>query len=237
MRRQIVRRADPRVKEGAERYFKYQVRFLGLNTPGLREVAREVEPLLKTRPVSSLVAECFHLMHSEWAEERHIGIALLGRNVKRLPPGFLRMLEPVFDRTVGDWGACDHIASRILRPLVVTSPSARQRIVSWRKARSPWRQRVSAVAFVNEAKRGKYNRNILTICSTLVKNRDRFVQLGMGWVLRELYLADDRIVLAFLRRFYHLINREALRYAIEKMPTAMQTRLLAEHLEVTQSKA
>lgn len=207
------------------------MKFHGAKTTELREVARSLEPLLKLKPVSTLIAECFRLMHSEWAEEKHVGIALLGRNVKTLPSGFLKQLEPVFDRTVSDWGACDHIASRILRPLIA-DPTARKRIVAWRSARSPWRQRVAAVAFVNEAKGGEYNREILTICGTLVKNRDRFTQLGMGWVLRELYLADAEVVLAFLRRHYPTINREALRYAIEKMPKELQSTLLLEHKRI-----
>jgi 3-methyladenine DNA glycosylase AlkD len=116
---------------------------------------------------------------------------------------------------------------------MIANDAARKRIVGWRNAKWSWRQRVAAVAFVNEAKLGGYNREILTICRTLVKNRDRFVQLGMGWVLRELYLADQRIVLAFLRQHYSRINREALRYAIEKMPRGLQTIILKEHTEAT----
>lgn len=231
VRRRLQRIADPRVKEGAERYFKHQVKFIGVAAPQLRGVAREVEPWLEGDP-ERLMAECFKLMHSDLAEEKHVGIALLSRNLKRLPADFLRRLEPVFDQTVSDWGACDHIGGKILRPLIGDS-AARKRIVGWRNAKSPWRQRVSAVAFVNEAKRGNHNRSILIICSTLVKNRDRFVQLGMGWVLRELYLADAGAVLSFLRRNYPRINREALRYAIEKMPKALQTTILQEHKLLT----
>lgn len=229
VRRRIVERADPAVKAGSERYFKYQIRFLGLSAPGIREVAREVEPLLRDRPVSVLIDECFRLLHSPWAEERHVGITLLGRNVRRLPTDFLQRLEPVFDRTVKDWAACDHIAGRILRPLVSTNGAARRRVVGWRNARSPWRQRVAAVAFLGEARYGRRNREILTICRALVKNPDRFAQLGMGWVLRELFLADREIVLDFLRHHYPGINREALRYAIEKMPKSLQSTILAEH--------
>jgi 3-methyladenine DNA glycosylase AlkD len=79
------------------------------------------------------------------------------------------------------------------------------------------------VAFVNEAPHGRYDREILAICRALLRNRDGFVQLGMGWVLRELFLADGSLVLEFLRRHYPLINREALRHAIEKMPEPQQT--------------
>jgi 3-methyladenine DNA glycosylase AlkD len=228
VRERLLARADPVVKANYEWYFKGAVRFLGLKTPGIREVAREVEPLLEGRPISALVDESFRLLRSPWAEEKHVAIALLGRNVQRLPARFLRDFEPVFDRSVHDWGACDHVAGRILRPLVAL-PATRKRIVGWRGARSPWRQRAAAVAFVNEARHGRYNSEILTICRSLVRNPDRFVQLGMGWVLRELFLADRTVVLGFLARHYPLINREALRYAVEKMPATLQIRLLEQH--------
>ena len=62
-----------------------------------------------------------------------------------------------------------------------------------------------------------------------MKNDERFVQLGLGWVLRELYLADRDLVLSFLAAHYGELSREGLRYAIEKMPAELQMRLLAEH--------
>jgi len=228
VRERLLARADPVVKASYQWYFKGAVRFLGIKTPGIRKVAREVEPMLKGRPISQLVDECFRLLRSTWAEEKHVGIALLGRNVSRLPRRFLQDFEPVFDRSVHDWGTCDHVASRILRPLLAL-PTARKRVVRWRMARWPWRQRAAAVAFVNEACHGQYNREVLTVCRVLVKNRDRFVQLGMGWVLRELFLTDRKAVLQFLEQHYPLVNREALRYAVEKMPRPLQRRVLDAH--------
>jgi 3-methyladenine DNA glycosylase AlkD len=222
-------RADPVVRRNYEWYFQGAVRFIGLKTPEIRKVTREVEPLLRSRPVADLVAECFRLLRSPYAEEKHVAIALLGRNVHRLPPGFLAVFEPVFDATVHDWGACDHIASRILRQRLVATRRDRARIVGWRLASHPWRQRAAAVAFVQEARHGRYTREILTVCRALAQNHDRFVQLGMGWLLRELSLADRTRTLRFLARHYPRINREALRYAVEKLPAGVRRKVLNDH--------
>jgi len=54
----------------------------------------------------------------------------------------------------------------------------------------------------------------------------RFSQLGAGWVLRERWLAAPAEVEAFLSVQGPLMRREALRYAIEKMPPALQQRFL-----------
>jgi hypothetical protein len=130
------------------------VRFIRFKTTDIRRVAREVEPLLATQPITVLIRESFHLLSSPNAEEKHVAIALLGHTSSACPPHF--------------WTA-------------------------------------------------------------VVRNRDRFVQLGMGWVLRELFLADRKATLGFLGRHSARINGEALRYTIEKMPKTMQRRVLAEH--------
>lgn len=44
-----------------------------------------------------------------------------------------------------------------------------------------------------------------------------FVQLGTGWVLRELSLSDKNRVVEFIKENYDFFSREGLRYALEKM--------------------
>jgi 3-methyladenine DNA glycosylase AlkD len=70
-----------------------------------------------------------------------------------------------------------------------------------------------------------------------VKNPERFVQLGTGWALRELWLAEPRKVRAFLRDHYPHFSREGLRYAIEKMPPAQQRTHLDEHAQARRRRS
>ena len=130
---------------------------------------------------------------------------------------------------VRDWGTCDGIAARVLRPLVERNPRTRAGLVRWRRSPNPWRRRCAAVAFVSEARRGRCAREVVTICTGLAAVPERFSQLGMGWLLREFSHADRSRVVAFLRRHHRRVNREALRYAIERMPRQLQLELLAEH--------
>jgi hypothetical protein len=53
-----------------------------------------------------------------------------------------------------------------------------------------------------------------------------FVQLGTGWVLRELSRADLEGVIEFIKEHYEKFSREGLRYAIEKMDSKTRTILL-----------
>jgi len=48
----------------------------------------------------------------------------------------------------------------------------------------------------------------------------------IGWVLRELSVADEDIVICFIKNHYDEFTREGLRYAIEKMNKPLQKQLL-----------
>jgi 3-methyladenine DNA glycosylase AlkD len=221
--------ADPVVKQGSQRYFKNAVKHVGVRAAEVRKVFRDHFRSLAAEPVKPIIEQAFALLGSEYLEEKQIGVLVLSRIEKKLPADFVEQLEPVFDRCVYDWATCDTLSGRVLRYRVKRDRAALERVVGWSQADYLWRQRASAVSFVNEARHGKYNDEIVRICQNIVDNDERFVQLGMGWVIRELSLADQKLALDFLAAHYQKISREGLRYAIEKMPAPLKKRVLAEH--------
>ena len=228
--------ADPAVRKSYEWYFKGQLPFIGVRTPRVREIFRETLSAQGDYPVDRAIADAFTLLRSPAAEQKHVGILLLHRYRRELPADFLRRLEPVFDASVREWGTCDGLCGRVLRHLLLRSDADQKRIVGWSRSRNQWRQRAAAVAFVNEARHGRHTVRILEVCEQTVKNPERFVQLGTGWALRELWLAEPRRVKAFLRDHYPDFSREGLRYAIEKMPPAQQRRCLEEHARARRTR-
>lgn len=58
---------------------------------------------------------------------------------------------------------------------------------------------------------------------------ERFAQTGAGWVLRELSLADQARVVAFVEECIGQFIREGLAYATEKMAAETQARLNTLH--------
>ena len=229
VRRLLRALATPATRAGAERYFRHVVRFHGVLAAEIRAVERAVWPRLAARPLAVIVATGVELCGAPYFEERQVGALLLRRVVRRLDAGSVSLLEPVFDHTVENWGTCDAIAGHVLRPLVARDPAALRRVVGWSRARAPWRRRAAAVALVAEARRGHHAREVLAVCTRLVRGEERFVQLGMGWVLRELWYPEPAQVEAFLATHGARIQREAMHCATEAMPVARRRRLLAEH--------
>ncbi|MCC6929158.1 MAG: DNA alkylation repair protein [Gemmatimonadaceae bacterium] len=217
-RRALSALADPAVRAGGERYFKGVIPFIGVKAPVVRRVARDLVARHRTMEIETLVQAALTLLRQPHMEEKQLGIVMLERLARRWPPTLLDDIDRMFDDVTNDWATCDAIAGRLIHPMMQRDARIAARMVRWSKGAHPWRQRAAAVAFVKSARRGAHNATILAICHQLAQRDDRFVQLGMGWVLRELSQADRDAVIAFLRDHDSIIRREAFRYATEKMP-------------------
>lgn len=237
MRRALQSAADPAAREWSRKYFLDAIDFIGVKAPQLKTIERALRPTWASAPRQQQVALAFELLRSAYMEERQVALLILGPHMKHLGAHALDEslddIEGIFDAHVRDWATCDGLCGRALRPLLVL-PRARKRIMAW--SRTPlvhpactWKQRASAVAFVNEAKHGHYDDDIIEVCARIVKNQERFVQLGCGWVLRELSLVDRPRVLAFIDEHAKHLSREGLRYATEKLPASVKQDVHARH--------
>lgn len=226
VRDKLRARASVDVKKHFDAYFLGAVPFIGVKRAGVDAVFKEVAPAL----AGDAIDEGFALLRCEEMELKTVGVELLYRARKRLPDDVVDALAQLFDDGyVKEWATCDGLSGRVLRHLVVRDVALKKRVVAWSKAKNDWRQRASAVAFVNEAKHGAYDDDVIEVCSRIVKNPDRFVQLGCGWALRELSLVDRKRVLAFIDDNAQYLSREGLRYALEKTPAKLRAEVMARH--------
>ncbi len=93
---------------------------------------------------------------------------------------------------------------KVLDSLVEQQGEACARAISaWREANSVWKRRASVAAFVNVASKGDRNfpgftEMVLDNCSHLLESQERFVQTGVGWVLRELSRSEEGRAIKFV---------------------------------------
>lgn len=169
------------------------------------------------------------LLTSEYFEEKGVGICFLKDRTSELNTESIDRLSPIIESCVYDWGTCDSLANGVLRHAILSDPSIVQSMIQWSASESLWKRRASCVAFVPLAKTGNFNESVLEICKNAVQMNERFVQLGVGWLLREFSLADREQMLEFLKTHSNSISREGLRYALEKTPQTLRKEMMDYH--------
>jgi 3-methyladenine DNA glycosylase AlkD len=225
LRAALLEGADPAVAAAQSAYHKGVLEHRGWKGPQVEALFKQTVPALDALSPSARLDVGLSLLDSPVAEEQSLGGLVLSREKKRLPVDTVARIEPIFDRRTLGWATCDLICGRVLR-WRLPDPAERARLDAWSAHPSPWRRRAACVAHVNEARKGLYGEEIDRAVRGALALDHRFSQLGAGWVLRERWLAAPAEVEAFLSVQGPLMRREALRYAIEKMPPALQQRFL-----------
>ncbi len=218
IRQELLKSAQAGIKKSYEKYFKGVLTFHGLRSPQVQFVFKKLWPNVKQLPPEERKNLAFDLIATKFAEEKQFGILILNKTWKELPAEkLIHELAELIDRHTYDWSTADGLSGRVIRFMIPQDRKVVQTLISWKDAPSIWRKRVAAVSFVNLAKHGNYTAEIIKICDTIVKNPERFVQLGTGWVLRELSLVDKKLVLDFIAAHEKYFSKEGIRYALEKM--------------------
>jgi len=219
--------ADKAKAKSSERYFKNLLPFYGFSAPSLKTLFKS----FYSEQFSQASAEehfelASLLIRSEYWEEKEMGVQLLNKNISFLNKTHVSHLGELIDTSVNNWGVCDNLCGKVLFEMIKRNNEITELLREWKDSPNMWRQRASCVSFVKLARFGKHNQIIYDICASCVKSPERFVQLGNGWVLRELGLADKKGVIKFIEDHYDHFSREGLRYAIEKMDGSTRQSLL-----------
>jgi 3-methyladenine DNA glycosylase AlkD len=230
----LVKHGDTKVAKQQSQYFKQVVKHYGLKAKTLSDdVFKPIyDSSIKPLKLNEQIDLACDLLSSEYLEEKSIAISILNKNVKLIVKSkeeekVIQQLASQIDQNVYDWATCDSISSKVICELIKLKPKTMAPIVEeWKDADHMWRQRSACVSFVKIARHGAHNDRIITICKSVVMNNERFAQLGCGWVLRELSLADLDLTTQFIKDHYKYFSREGLRYAIEKMDGNLRNKLL-----------
>ena len=237
-------RATAATREWWTRYLRGSASFRGVKMGDVRSAVHlwyEEEELGANLSVGSQKDLALMLLEEDYSEDKVAGMLLLQEIL--LPAGaldwrsdLLRFARLFDEGYIRDWSTCDWFCVKVLGPLVEQQGVACARAISeWREAQGVWQQRASVVAFANLASEGDRNfpgftEMVFGNCAYLLESRERFVQTGVGWILRELSRWDQGRVVAFVEANLDRFSREALKNAIKYLPPEVAEPLLQAHL-------
>ena len=135
---------------------------------------------------------------------------------------------------VNEGATSDCLVSKFYKFYGMMSKENTFAIAELRKSDFLWLRRISLVSFVNRVKKGDEKPNfkgfidlMFTICDANKQYIERFNQLALGWLLREIAVVDYDRYEKWMKKNSILMTREAIRYTVEKITPKRKNYILS----------
>jgi len=156
-------------------------------------------------------------------------IFFLERHIKKT--GTLKQMWPVvmkWQDDVAGWPLCDALAKIYTKILVVAPAKVFAVLKKWNKEDDLWKRRQSVVSLLYYSRTKKDHLpfgKMEPLITSLLKDKEYYVQKGVGWALRELHTVYPKQTLSYLTNHIKSVSSIAFTIAIEKMNTATKDEL------------
>lgn len=228
IRKELVQNADEKTRDSAYRFFKEEVKFYGVKTAVVRNIAKKHFREIKAREKQEIFSLCQNLLESGFGEEAAIASEWSYTLRKDYEPADFQVFEKWVQDYVDNWAKCDTLCNHTIGSFIEQYPEYLKNLKSWARSENRWLRRASAVTLILPARRGKFLDDIFEISDILLKDEDDLVQKGYGWMLKEASKSHQAEVYDYIMRRKGDMPRTALRYAIEKMPEDMRKNTMAK---------
>jgi 3-methyladenine DNA glycosylase AlkD len=226
IREELEKSADEKTRDSARRFFKEDVKFYGVPSAAVRNIARKYFRAIKGKEKQEIFSLCQRLLESGYGEEA----AVASEWAYALRKDYERTDFQVFERWVREyvdnWAKCDTLCNHTIGSFVERYPEYLKNLKGWAKSENRWLRRAAAVSLILPARKGMFLEDVLEISDILLKDEDDLVQKGYGWMLKEASKSHRSEVYGYIMKRKGEMPRTALRYAIEKMPEDMRRRAM-----------
>lgn len=209
---------SPERKKSNKWFFKtgkgqygYGDEFIGVSDPDCRMVAQQFQNLP--------LADVKKLLQSKIHEERSAALRIL---VLKFEKGGKRERKRVYEfylknfRRVNNWDLVDVSAYKIAGAYLLEHPKEAFVLGRYARSKNLWERRLSIVATLAFIRNNEFTWTMKNAYTLLYDHHD-LTHKAVGWMLREVWKRDHKLVELFLIKHYNKIPRTTLRYAIERM--------------------
>ncbi len=227
VREELLKNVDEKTRDSAQRFFKEEVKFHGVKSAVVRNIAKRYFRDVKDKPKKEIFALCEKLLESDYGEEAFIAFewAYALRNKYELSD-FL-VFERWIREYVNNWAKCDTLCNHAVGSFIEQYPEYTKNLKDWARSENRWLRRASAVTLILPARKGMFLEDVFEIADILLKDGDDLVQKGYGWMLKEASKSHQEEVFDYIMKRKGEMPRTALRYAIEKMPQELKRAAMA----------
>lgn len=206
IKQELNKLKNKKTKEILQRFFKTKKGeygegdiFIGIKVPVLREVAEKYKDL----DYNSLQ----DLIDSEIHEHRMCALFILiaKEDKKKAVKFYLKNTK-----RINNWDLVDLSAPKILGEY-----GDRDILYKLAKSKNLWEKRIAIISTFTFIKKNNFS-DTLKISEILLNDKHDLIHKAVGWMLREIGKRDKKIEEKFLKKYYKIMPRTMLRYAIER---------------------
>jgi 3-methyladenine DNA glycosylase AlkD len=197
-------------------------RFLGIQVPVLRKIVK------KYRNIS--IDEASELIKSPFHEERLLSIFLMVELFKSASDKEKEKIFTIYlsnTKFINNWDLVDASAGHIVGNYLFTRD--KKPIYLLAGSKNVWERRISIMSTSYFIGNNKFV-DALKIAEMLLGDEDDLIHKAVGWMLREIGKRDFELEERFLEKYYKIMPRTMLRYAIEKFPEEIRKSYLKGEL-------
>ena len=183
--------------------------FLGVTAPEIRRIAKKFSREISLQELTELIRNPIH-------EVRLCALIILVNKYKKEDRDKIYQYYLKHLNSVNNWDLVDTSAPHIVGDYLYNNPEKSKILLEFSHSENIWVRRISIVSTFTFIKNNEFNKT-LEISKLLLNDDHDLIHKAVGWMLREIYKRDERLIKRFLRQNYAQIPRTALRYAIERM--------------------
>ena len=200
--------------------------FLGVTAPEIRRIAKKFSQEISLQELTELIRSPIH-------EVRLCALIILVNKYKKEDRDKIYQYYLKHLNSVNNWDLVDTSAPHIVGDYLYNNPEKSKILLEFSHSENLWVRRISIVSTFAFIKNNEFNKT-LEIAKLLLNDDQDLIHKAVGWMLREIYKRDKRIIKRFLRQNYVLIPRTTLRYAIERMDKEERFLYLKGNFDVPQ---
>lgn len=180
-------------------------KFIGLTVPEQRALAKKY--------VSLSLKDVQELLKNELHEYRLTALFILVYKFERSKDKKIVDFYLKNIKYSNNWDLIDCVADKILGEYLLNKNKSI--LYKFAKSNDLWKKRISIITTFQFIKNNKFE-DTLKISKILLNDKHDLIHKAVGWMLREVGKRDQKKEEEFLKRYYKIMPRTMLRYAIER---------------------
>ncbi len=196
-------------------------KFLGIVVPEQRKIVKKYYEIVEIKELEKLLKSEFH-------EARLVALLILVEKFNKADEKIKKQIFRLYlknTKYINNWDLVDLSAPKIVGGYLLNKD--RKILYSLAKSKNIWEKRIAILATYTFIRNEQFE-DTFKISEILLKDKHDLIHKAVGWMLREAGNRNQQAEEKFLRKYYKIMPRTMLRYAIEKFPEGKRKKYLCK---------